>query len=72
MEKGQQEIEPPITVGEVREAGLCVTGQREFARERGIDFKEFVKNGMPVAEAMAMNPATTSSILARRERKRNG
>lgn len=58
-----------ITVTDFRNVGLCVSGQRTFAKQRGIDFRAFIENGMTIEEARALNPGATEKILARRERQ---
>lgn len=35
-----------ITISDVRNAGFCVSGLRDFADEHGLDFRDFVKNGI--------------------------
>jgi len=58
-----------ITVTDFRNVGLCVSGQKTFAKQRGIDFRDFILNGMSVDQAKELNPAATEKILARRERQ---
>ncbi|PTX49068.1 hypothetical protein IQ03_02457 [Gemmobacter caeni] len=41
-----------ITVDDLRKVTLCVKGLRRYFNERGLDFKDFVKNGMTVEDAM--------------------
>ncbi len=72
MEEGQEKI-APITASEYRDVGLCVKGQRKFAKERGLDFREYVLNGLPIEKARILNPAATALVLkmrAARERPR--
>ena len=40
-----------ITIGEFRDAGYCVKGQRSMANAIGIDWRNFVKNGLTLEEA---------------------
>jgi len=69
-ERRRQEVDDRITVTDFRNVGLCVSGQRSFARERGIDFRDFIDNGMAIEQARELNPGATEKILARRERQR--
>jgi len=52
-----------VTIADVRKAGYCVRGSREAARLRGIDFKDFLKNGIPVKKIEHMNDAMVQHIL---------
>lgn len=42
-----------ITINDVRKAGHCVSGAREWFRLKGLDFRDFLKNGMPAADFVA-------------------
>lgn len=71
MEKRFEEVMYPITIREVMEAGQCVSGQRrmfsELTGRPQSDFKDFVKNGIPVEASMKINEPLTLSILRKRE-----
>lgn len=38
-----------ITITDVRRI-VCVNGARKWAKAQGIDFREFVKNGLPTSQ----------------------
>jgi len=62
--------EPPITMSEANQAGYCARGQRRFLRERVPDWRDYVKNGLPIELAREINPAMTEHILKLREARR--
>jgi hypothetical protein len=59
---------PRIHLGDVRAAGYCVLGARDWFRRHGLDWRGFVRNGIPETDLLA-----TGDALARRviERKRD-
>lgn len=44
-----------VTMRDVRESGLCVRGVRRWFDSKGLDFRDFLANGMPVSQAEALN-----------------
>lgn len=52
-----------VTIADVRKAGYCVKGSREAARLRGIDFRDFLKNGIPVKDLEDKDDAMIQHIL---------
>lgn len=57
-----------LTIHDLRRANLCVKGLARHFDELGLDFKEFVRNGMPVEEAMKHgDEAVIRRALATRE-----
>lgn len=59
----------PITIGEARAAGYCVKGIKEWHELRGRDFKFFVKNGLDVETAIALNDPIVNHIMKTRDEK---
>ena len=60
-----------ITIADVREAGYCVKGAREWFRLKGLDFKGFLANGIAVETVAAMDDAMVQHIL-KIKRENNG
>lgn len=69
MAEGQEKV-APVTCTELRDAGFCVKGQREFARENGIDFKSFLAEGLPADRLGELNAAALERVLDRRSARR--
>lgn len=45
-----------VTINDVRAAGLCVRGAREWFQRHGLDFRAFLKDGMTEQEALKIIP----------------
>ena len=60
-----------ITVQDAAQAGYCVKGQREFMKTHGIDWRDYLKNGLAVDVAARLTPGQTAQILKVR-RSRDG
>lgn len=54
-------------MSEVHHAGYCATGQRKYLKGRVENWREYLKNGMPVEDLRAINPAMVAHILKLRE-----
>lgn len=63
----------PVTAQEIIDIGGCVSGiRRWFASNKkqlpeGLDFRQFIKHGMPYDTAVALNDPYFNRALARRE-----
>lgn len=62
-----------VTITDVRRAGYCVRGVRRWCEVKGIDFRKFLAEGMPVEEFKSLgDDVYITDVLAVRERFRNG
>ena len=60
-----------VTVDDVRKAGYCVRGIREWARTYNLDFNDFIHNGIDVAVLEPLNDAMADRIIKlKREREK--
>ena len=41
-----------LTARDAVNAGLCVSGQKQFCVDNNIDFKDFLMHGIPVSDLM--------------------
>lgn len=41
-----------ITSRELKRCGICVPGQQDWFEKHGMDFRDFVKNGIPASELL--------------------
>lgn len=55
--------EPRVYMRHIRQAGMCAHGIRAFANRHGIDFKEFVENGLPVSVLEATGDAMALKVV---------
>ena len=62
-----------ITITDVRRI-ICVDGARKWAKAQGIDFRAFIRNGIPASELIGRgDDAIIERILAvKRESQKNG
>lgn len=63
--------ERPITMREFADAGYCPAGQRKMARMVGIDWRDFVRNGLSVERAKSIPglAASVADVMRRREER---
>lgn len=47
----------------MRAAGLCVHGSRDFARRYGLDWKKFVREGIPAEQLIATGDAMAKKAI---------
>jgi hypothetical protein len=62
-----------VTIEDVRRRGHCVAGARRWFAEKGLDFRDFLKNGLEEDTVAAIGDGYSDQILAaKRERDRAG
>lgn len=59
-----------LTVNDVRAAGFCARGMKTWFDARGLDFRTFLKEGMAIEDAAALNDALAERVIARRRASR--
>jgi hypothetical protein len=55
-----------VTIGDVRRAGYCVRGVRRWFDETGRDFRTFVREGMPIEEARAIDDVVVQDVIRKK------
>lgn len=63
-----------VTITDIRLAGHCVSGARQWFNEYDLDFREFIRNGMDSEVLLATGDALAKQVIDRKiEREsRNG
>lgn len=65
-----------VYIRHVQASGFCVApGAKRWFESHGLDWRGFIKNGMPASELLALNDALANMVVdaARREEEsRNG
>jgi hypothetical protein len=61
-----------VTITDVRKAGYCVRGIRTWARTNGLDFNDFVKNGIEHERLAALGDAMADRVIALKLERENG
>ncbi len=52
-----------LTIKDVRAAGMCATGARDFCKTYGFSWSDFVKNGIPVEEVEHIDNALIKQVI---------
>lgn len=58
-----------VTIADVRAAGFCVSGVRHWFAGRKMDFRDFIKNGIPLETVVEIDDNFTKQVLAAREKR---
>lgn len=62
-----------ITIRDVRQAGHCVKGAREWAERNGISFPRLINEGIPAGEVIALGDEHGLRVIRLKlERETNG
>jgi hypothetical protein len=62
-----------ITIDDVRSAGHCARGARQWFDGHGLDFRAFLHNGIPARQVLAIGDGLADQVIARTlERRGNG
>lgn len=62
-----------ITINDVREAGHCPSGARNWFLEHGLDFRDFLQNGIDAETFLSYGDALSRQVVDRKlERENNG
>jgi len=59
-------MEERITITDCRRAGHCSRGIKNWFEDRGLDFKAFLRNGIPVEEFLATNDGYALEIVRKK------
>jgi len=63
--------EERIHIADIRAAGFCVKGARKWFELHGLDFKAFLREGLPAADLIAAGDALARKVVEAK-RVRNG
>lgn len=61
-----------IRIDDVRKAGYCVSGARNWFRANNIDFAEFIKNGMDADEFVRRGDELAKVVVDKKIERENG
>lgn len=53
-----------ITVTDVRRLGICAAGQKRWWNQHGLDFTDFLKNGILAQDLLAAGDAWAEKVVA--------
>lgn len=52
-----------LTIADAHKAGYCIKGIREWHENTGRDFRDFVRNGVPMSEAEQLDDAVVQHLI---------
>ena len=61
-----------ITITDVREAGHCVAGARDWFKANNLDFRDFIQNGIDVEVLYEMDDAIANQVIQRKIERESG
>lgn len=61
-----------ITINDVRLAGHCVKGAREWFDRHDLDFRDFIKNGISEERFLSSGDALAAEIVKRKRERERG
>jgi hypothetical protein len=64
-------MEPRIYIADIRDAGYCVKGAKKWFALHNLDWREFMKHGIPESELIAAGDALARKVIDAK-RVRNG
>lgn len=65
--------DPIVTMDDIRKAGYCARGARRWFETHGLDFRDFMENGVPASVMLATGDAQGEHVVrCKQERDRHG
>lgn len=59
-----------ITADDIRKAGHCIVpGARDWFARHGLDFRKFIKEGIPASEFLAAGDALAKSVVDKKKQR---
>lgn len=64
--------DPIVTITDIRKAGHCAAGARDWFREHDLDFRDFLTNGLPASTLLATGDALAQQVVDRKREREHG
>lgn len=64
--------DPVITIDDIRKVGICASGTRRWFEANGIDFRAFMKHGIPASVLEATGDAQALRVVEAKRAGTNG
>jgi len=55
-----------ITMADITRAGICARGAKGWFADNGLDFRDFLKNGISATQMLAVGDAHGALVVARK------
>lgn len=52
-----------VTIADMRKVAFCSKGAREFAKQHNLDFSQFISEGTPALQLIALNDAMATKAV---------
>ena len=59
-----------ITITDIRLAGHCVSGTRDWFEKHNLDFRDMLRNGIDIEIFRALNDGFAQQVIERKEQRR--
>ena len=60
----EEQLNKRITIHDCRAMGFCLPGSKQLIESMGLNFKQILKTGMSVEEALLLDNALVNRIIA--------
>lgn len=64
--------DPIIYIDDIRKAGHCVAGAKRWFELRGLDFRSFVRDGIPASKLLAVDDELARQVVASKLERDHG
>jgi len=61
-----------ITIQDIRDAGICASGARRWFEAHGLDFRDFMENGISEDAMLATGDARAQEVVNRKRSLTDG
>lgn len=69
---GEDEYNPNVTIEDIRLAGHCVRGAGAWFKRHNLDFKEFIRNGLPAKTLIESGDSLAQRVVDRKKEREDG
>jgi len=60
-----------IRISDIRQSGYCVSGARDWFNRHGLDFKDFLKNGIESKTLLEEGDELARKVVTEAQRRQN-
>lgn len=64
--------DPIVTITDIRKAGHCPAGARAWFGAHDLDFRAFLKDGLPASTLLATGDAYAEQVVSRKREREHG
>ncbi len=64
--------DPIVTITDIRKAGHCPSGARDWFKAHDLDFRAFLAHGLPASTLLATGDAYAEQVVSRKRERERG